>query len=195
MRRAYAGLSASAVRGVTRRAGSPIRRTPPCPTEKRYFDGPGTQLVAGSVEPRGRRPRPGHAVPRGCAPPRRRGADLSSVRRGRPNRLPGVAQRRHLADGQARRRALSPAAVRRRAATSADAAVCASPRSTAKSKTWSSKTPGAPYPRLYDHGYLVPTKQGYTFADPWSGESREIAAKLQAYWLWKTPCCCGPMTS
>jgi len=45
---------------------------------------------------------------------------------------------------------------------------------------------GRPYPRLYDHGYLVPTKQGYTFADPWSGETREIAAHLQDVVLWNT---------
>jgi len=44
---------------------------------------------------------------------------------------------------------------------------------------------GRPYPRLYDHGYLVPTKQGYTFADPWSGESHEIAANLQDVLVWK----------
>jgi hypothetical protein len=45
---------------------------------------------------------------------------------------------------------------------------------------------GRPYPRLYDGGYLVPTKQGYTFADPWSGDTREIAAKLQSVLLWST---------
>ncbi|HXK19093.1 MAG TPA: hypothetical protein VNG33_14875 [Polyangiaceae bacterium] len=45
---------------------------------------------------------------------------------------------------------------------------------------------GRPYPRLYDHGYLVPTKQGYTFADPWSGETREIAARLQDVLVWNT---------
>jgi|GEM_PF-6839752 len=44
---------------------------------------------------------------------------------------------------------------------------------------------GRPYPRLYDHGYLVPTKKGYTFADPWSGESREIAAELSRVLVWK----------
>ncbi len=44
---------------------------------------------------------------------------------------------------------------------------------------------GRPYPRLYDHGYLIPTKQGYTFADPWSGESHEIAANLQDVLIWK----------
>jgi hypothetical protein len=44
---------------------------------------------------------------------------------------------------------------------------------------------GRPYPRLYDDGYLVPTKQGYTFADPWSGESREIAAKLDSVLVWQ----------
>ncbi|HEX2873627.1 MAG TPA: hypothetical protein VHP33_20350 [Polyangiaceae bacterium] len=38
---------------------------------------------------------------------------------------------------------------------------------------------GRPYPRLFDHGYLIPTKQGYTFADPWAGESREIAERLE----------------
>jgi hypothetical protein len=43
---------------------------------------------------------------------------------------------------------------------------------------------GRPYARLYDHGYLVPTKHGYTFADPWAGESREIAAQLQRVLLW-----------
>lgn len=44
---------------------------------------------------------------------------------------------------------------------------------------------GRPYARLYDNGYLVPTKQGYTFADPWSGESHEIAAKLQSVLVWQ----------
>lgn len=43
---------------------------------------------------------------------------------------------------------------------------------------------GRPYPRLYDHGYLVPTKRGYTFADPWAGESREIAADLSSVLVW-----------
>jgi hypothetical protein len=44
---------------------------------------------------------------------------------------------------------------------------------------------GRPYPRLYDRGYLVPTKQGYTFADPWSGESHEVAANLQSVLVWR----------
>jgi hypothetical protein len=44
---------------------------------------------------------------------------------------------------------------------------------------------GRPYPRLFEHGYLVPTKQGYTFADPWAGESREIAARLKRTLVWK----------
>jgi len=44
---------------------------------------------------------------------------------------------------------------------------------------------GRPYPRLYDHGFLLPTKQGYTFADPWAGESREIAARLESVLVWK----------
>jgi hypothetical protein len=43
---------------------------------------------------------------------------------------------------------------------------------------------GPPSPGLYDRGYLVPTKQGYTFADPWSGESREVATKLSRFLLW-----------
>jgi hypothetical protein len=43
---------------------------------------------------------------------------------------------------------------------------------------------GRPYPRLYDHGYLVPTKRGYTFADPWSGETREIAADVTRVLVW-----------
>jgi hypothetical protein len=43
---------------------------------------------------------------------------------------------------------------------------------------------GRPSPGLYDHGYLVPTKQGYTLANPWAGESREIAAKLSRVLLW-----------
>jgi hypothetical protein len=43
---------------------------------------------------------------------------------------------------------------------------------------------GRPYPRLYDQGYLVPTKNGYTFADPWLGQTREIAEDLQAILLW-----------
>jgi hypothetical protein len=44
---------------------------------------------------------------------------------------------------------------------------------------------GRPYPRLYDNGYLVPTKKGYTFADPWSGTSREIAADLTSVLVWQ----------
>jgi hypothetical protein len=44
---------------------------------------------------------------------------------------------------------------------------------------------GQPYPRIYEHGYLVPTKHGYTFVDPWSGSSREIAANLQSVLLWQ----------
>lgn len=44
---------------------------------------------------------------------------------------------------------------------------------------------GRPYPRLYDNGYLVPTKQGYTFVDPWRAETREIAAHLQSILVWK----------
>ncbi|MES1187380.1 MAG: hypothetical protein ABUL60_26420 [Myxococcales bacterium] len=44
---------------------------------------------------------------------------------------------------------------------------------------------GRPYPRLYDHGFLVPTKQGYTFADPWSGESHEVASNLQQVLIWQ----------
>ncbi len=43
---------------------------------------------------------------------------------------------------------------------------------------------GRPYPRLYDHGFLVPTKAGYTFVDPWRGEQREIAANLQGTLVW-----------
>lgn len=43
---------------------------------------------------------------------------------------------------------------------------------------------GRPYPRLYDNGYLVPTKRGYTFVDPWAGESREITPRLQAALVW-----------
>lgn len=44
---------------------------------------------------------------------------------------------------------------------------------------------GRPFPRLYDDGYLVPTKQGYTFVDPWRAETREIAAHLQSVLVWK----------
>jgi hypothetical protein len=44
---------------------------------------------------------------------------------------------------------------------------------------------GRPYPRLYDNGYLIPTKQGYTFVDPWSGTSDEIAEQLQSILVWK----------
>lgn len=44
---------------------------------------------------------------------------------------------------------------------------------------------GRPYARMLEHGYLVPTKQGYTFADPWAGESREIAARLKRTLVWK----------
>jgi hypothetical protein len=44
---------------------------------------------------------------------------------------------------------------------------------------------GRPYPRLYDKGYLVPTKQGYTFVDPWQSETYEIAEHLQSILLWK----------
>lgn len=34
-------------------------------------------------------------------------------------------------------------------------------------------------PRPYEHGYLVPTGQGYTFVDPWAGTTRELATRLQ----------------
>jgi hypothetical protein len=44
---------------------------------------------------------------------------------------------------------------------------------------------GRPYPRLYDKGYLVPTKQGYTFVDPWLGTTDEIAEQLQSILIWK----------
>ena len=44
---------------------------------------------------------------------------------------------------------------------------------------------GRPYPGSFDHGYLIPTKQGYTFADPWAGESREVAARLERILVWK----------
>jgi hypothetical protein len=44
---------------------------------------------------------------------------------------------------------------------------------------------GRPYPILLDHGYLVPTKRGYTFADPWAGESHEIAEQLERVLVWK----------
>ncbi len=43
-----------------------------------------------------------------------------------------------------------------------------------------------PYPRLYDHGYLVPTGEGYTFADPWAGKTREIAGVLQGVLSWNS---------
>lgn len=43
---------------------------------------------------------------------------------------------------------------------------------------------GRPYPRLYDRGFLVPTKEGYTFADPWRGTTLEVAAKLEAALVW-----------
>lgn len=43
---------------------------------------------------------------------------------------------------------------------------------------------GRPYPRLFDNGYLIPTKRGYTFVDPWSGESREIAEQLRSSLVW-----------
>jgi hypothetical protein len=45
---------------------------------------------------------------------------------------------------------------------------------------------GRPYPRLYDHGYLVPTKGGYTFADPWLGKTREIAEELRSVLIWNS---------
>lgn len=43
---------------------------------------------------------------------------------------------------------------------------------------------GRPHPQLYDHGYLIPTGEGYTFADPWSGTARTIAGKLRAALIW-----------
>lgn len=43
---------------------------------------------------------------------------------------------------------------------------------------------GRPYPRLYDHGYLVPVGDGYTFADPWAGTTRSIAGALQGVLVW-----------
>jgi hypothetical protein len=43
---------------------------------------------------------------------------------------------------------------------------------------------GQPYPRLYDDGYLVPTKNGYTFADPWRGTLRPIADDLRDVLIW-----------
>ncbi|RYZ03404.1 MAG: hypothetical protein EOO73_27790 [Myxococcales bacterium] len=43
---------------------------------------------------------------------------------------------------------------------------------------------GRPYARLYDQGYLVPTGNGYTFADPWRGKTRNIATNLEAVLLW-----------
>lgn len=43
---------------------------------------------------------------------------------------------------------------------------------------------GRPYPRLYDHGYLVPVGHGYDFADPWSGETRSIAKQLTDVLVW-----------
>jgi hypothetical protein len=43
---------------------------------------------------------------------------------------------------------------------------------------------GRPYPRTFDQGYLVPTKQGYTFVDPWAGESYEVAERLQRQLVW-----------
>jgi hypothetical protein len=44
---------------------------------------------------------------------------------------------------------------------------------------------GRPYGQLYDNGYLVPTKRGFTFADPWRGESRELATDLKDILLWQ----------
>jgi hypothetical protein len=46
---------------------------------------------------------------------------------------------------------------------------------------------GRPYPRLYDRGYLVPTGQGYTFADPWSGEARVVAETVHRVLAWESP--------
>lgn len=43
---------------------------------------------------------------------------------------------------------------------------------------------GRPYPRLYDHGFLVPTKRGYTFADPWLGTTQNIADELHGVLVW-----------
>lgn len=44
---------------------------------------------------------------------------------------------------------------------------------------------GRPHSRLYDNGYLVPTGQGYTFVDPWSGKTRVIVEQLQGVLVWK----------
>jgi hypothetical protein len=43
---------------------------------------------------------------------------------------------------------------------------------------------GNPAPRSYGHGYLVPTKRGYTFADPWRGEQRVIFDDFRDIVLW-----------
>jgi hypothetical protein len=43
---------------------------------------------------------------------------------------------------------------------------------------------GRPYPRLFDRGYMVPTNLGYTFVDPWQGETREIAEVLREALVW-----------
>lgn len=44
---------------------------------------------------------------------------------------------------------------------------------------------GRPYARSYDHGFLVPTRHGYTFADPWRNEQRALAENLQEVVLWE----------
>jgi len=43
---------------------------------------------------------------------------------------------------------------------------------------------GRPYPRTYEDGFLVPTKDGYILADPWGETTREIAGTLQSVLLW-----------
>jgi hypothetical protein len=43
---------------------------------------------------------------------------------------------------------------------------------------------GRPDLRLYDDGYLIPTKRGYTFVDPWSGDTQVLAEHLHQALLW-----------
>lgn len=44
---------------------------------------------------------------------------------------------------------------------------------------------GRPSALSYEHGFLVPTKHGYTFADPWHDEQRVLADNLREVVLWE----------
>jgi hypothetical protein len=183
MRRAYAGLllalsGCDPTRGIADAADAAL------PTEKRYFDGAGSQLVAGpwsrvvvdldvdTLYHVGARrlddEQPtfhlfGADAQAGCQVTPNAGTWLMGKPEAAPFRLlPFVEDSDERGRGRLR-------------FTTLDCQV----------QDLVVEDAGRPYPRLYDHGYLIPTKQGYTFANPWSGKSHEIAAKLQRVLVWK----------